>query len=172
MNDFVVCPICSKKTILNMGNRKWLCSSCDFELYNNVATAVGLLIADKDGNLLFEQRSKEPRKGFFALPGGFVDFDETAEEACLRECQEELGVKPVNLRYLCSFPNNYEYKGILYKTCDLFFTAELPENAKFCPQEEEVALLKWFCAKTEEDIDKIPLAFESARKTLKLFIGR
>ena len=81
-------------------------------MYNNVASAVGVIFHDKDCNVLFEKRAKNPRKGFLALPGGFCDRDETAEQAVLRECLEETGAKPNNIKYLCSFPNDYEYKDI------------------------------------------------------------
>ena len=89
-NDFKMCPMCGCKQIENHGNRKWMCPDCGFDLYNNVATAVGLIIQDKNKNVLFEVRAKEPRKGFYAVPGGFVDFDESAEEAAIRECREEI----------------------------------------------------------------------------------
>ena len=125
-NDFKICPMCGSNKIENHGNRKWMCPDCGFDLYNNVATAVGLIIQDKNKNVLFEVRAKEPRKGFYALPGGFVDFDESAEEAAMRECREEIGVEIDNVKYLCSAPNTYEYKNLEYKTCDIFFTADLP----------------------------------------------
>lgn len=172
MNDFNLCPKCRGSGIKNVNNRKWLCQDCGFELYNNVAAAVGLVICDGEGRILLEVRGKEPRKGFLAFPGGFVDPDETAEDACLRECVEELGVKPEKIRYLCSFPNTYEFKNITYKTCDLFFEAVLPENTEFTPQKSEVSGLKRLLIQTEEDVDAAPLAFESAKKTLKLWLKK
>ena len=99
-NDFKICPMCGSNKIENHGNRKWMCPDCGFDLYNNVATAVGLIIQDINKNVLFEVRAKEPRKGFYALPGGFVDFDESAEEAAMRECREEIGVEIDNVKYL------------------------------------------------------------------------
>ena len=128
------------------------------------------VLTDKDKNILFEIRAKEPRKGFLAFPGGFVDPDESAEEAVKRECKEEIGVEPVNIKYICSFPNTYEYKNFIYKTCDLFFTAELAENAKIKTQETEVTGTKWIKIKNSEDIQKLPLAFESAKKTLEVWL--
>ena len=172
MNDFNLCPKCRGSGIKNVDNRKWLCQDCGFELYNNVAAAVGLIICDKEGKILLEERAKEPRKGFLAFPGGFVDPEETAEEACLRECMEELGVKPAKLRYLCSFPNTYEFKNITYKTCDLFFEAVLPENQELNPQKSEVSGLNRLLIQTPEDVDAAPLAFESAKKTLKLWLKK
>ena len=150
--------------------RKWKCNDCGFTLYNNVAAAVGLVIQNKNGKVLFEKRAKEPRKGFLALPGGFVDPNETAEEACFRECKEEIGVEPLSVKYIATFPNTYEYKNVLYKTCDIFFEAVLPENAELHAQEGEVLGFEEVSIKNEEDLKDVSLAFESARKTLTLWL--
>jgi NADH pyrophosphatase NudC (nudix superfamily) len=166
-NRFTFCPQCGGKNIeTQMGGRKWQCPDCGFDLYNNVASAVGVIITNDNGEVLFEKRAKEPRKGFYVVPGGFVDADETGEQAAIRECEEETGVRPQQVRYLCSFPNTYEYKGIVYKTCDMFFTARLPRGIALCAQESEVAGFMWIPVHSVSDIEKIPLAFESARKTL------
>ena len=105
-----------------------------------------------------------------AFPGGFADPGETAEEACFRECREELGVEIKNLRYVGSFPNTYEYNGILYKTCDLFFEAELEDNATMVLQKDEVSDIKKVPVNSIEDVDNIPLAFKSASEILKLWV--
>jgi mutator protein MutT len=169
-NDFNFCPNCGGKNIQNVNMRKWKCESCGFTLYNNVAAAVGLVIQNKNGKVLFEKRAKEPRKGFLALPGGFVDPNETAEEACFRECKEEIGVEPLSVKYIATFPNTYEYKNVLYKTCDIFFEAVLPENAELHAQVGEVLGFEEVSIKNEEDLKDVPLAFESARKTLTLWL--
>ena len=171
-NDFTLCPQCGSKKIQNVNLRKWRCPDCGFDLYNNVAAAVGMVIADDANNVLFERRAKEPRKGFLALPGGFVDPDETAEAACMRESREEIGAEPTALRYLCSFPNTYDYKGIRYKTCDLFFEAALPPDAHLHAQEGEVTAFEHIPVRTEAELDALPLAFESARKTLRVWLAR
>ena len=46
------------------------------------------------------KRNKEPFKGMWAIPGGFMEGDETVEETALRELAEETGIKNV---YLESF---------------------------------------------------------------------
>ena len=169
-NDFNFCPNCGGKNVQNVNMRKWKCDDCGYTLYNNVAAAVGLVIANADGKVLFEKRAKEPRKGFLALPGGFIDPDETAEEACFRECREEIGVEPLSVKYIASFPNTYDYKNLRYKTCDIFFEAILPPGAKLHAQEGEVLGFEEVSVKCEEDLAEIPLAFESARKTLSLWL--
>ena len=169
-NDFNFCPACGSKNIQNVKMRKWLCADCGFDLYNNVASAVGLLIQSEQGKILLEKRAKEPRKGFLAFPGGFVDPNETAEEACLRECREEIGVEPLSLHYIASFPNTYEYKNIQYKTCDMFFEATLPPNAELHAQEGEVISFEEVFVRNQEELAALPLAFESARKTLEVWL--
>ncbi len=169
-NDFNFCPECGSKKIQNVNMRKWKCGECGFTLYNNVAAAVGLVIQSPEGKVLFERRAKEPRKGFLALPGGFVDPDESAEEACFRECKEELGVEPISVKFIATFPNVYEYKNILYKTCDIFYEAVLPEGAELHAQEGEVLGFEEVSIKSTEDLKELPLAFESARKTLTLWL--
>lgn len=169
-NDFNFCPACGGKNIQNVKMRKWLCQDCGFDLYNNVASAVGLVIQNENGKILLEKRAKEPRKGFLAFPGGFVDPNESAEEACIRECREEIGVEPLSLKYIASFPNTYDYKNIQYKTCDMFFEAVLPKGAKLHAQEGEVLGFEEVFVRNEEELAALPLAFESARKTLSLWL--
>jgi bifunctional NMN adenylyltransferase/nudix hydrolase len=41
------------------------------------------------GNLLLIKRGAAPGKGLWALPGGFVDYDETLLASAVRECREE-----------------------------------------------------------------------------------
>lgn len=178
-NDFNLCPMCGSKKIRNDHNKKWTCVDCGFDLYCNVAAAVGVIIQDKYKNILFEIRAKEPRKGFVALPGGFVDRDERAEDAVIRECKEEMGVDIVNPKFVCSNPNTYPYKNIEYKTCDLFFTVELPSSfdsiddfiKSLKAQKTEVSGFASYKVEKISDIENIPLAFESAKNTLKEFLG-
>ena len=179
-NDFKMCPMCGSKKIENHGDRKWLCPDCGFDLYNNVAAAVGIVIYDKYDNILFEVRAKEPRKGFIAVPGGFVDFGESAEEAVIRECREEIGVPVEGAAFLCTAPNIYEYKGIEYKTCDMFFSVQLPPQfdsiddfiKTLHAEESEVVSFEAHKVTSLEDIEKLPLAFESARITLKQWLRK
>lgn len=166
-NKFNFCPNCkTDKISTEMNERKWKCTKCNWTLYNNVASAVGLVIINNKGEVLLEKRAKEPRKGFLALPGGFVNPEETLEEAAKRECFEEIGAKVSSIKYIASFPNTYDYKNIRYKTCDVFFEATLYQDSKLEMQKNEVTEIVWAPCNTKEEIESIPLAFESAKKTL------
>ena len=122
MNEFNYCPECASKNVAYDGI-KWVCSDCGYCLYNNVAAAVGLLLM-VNGKILLFRRTKNPGKDKLGIPGGFVSPDENMEEACRRESREEIGIEVPELSYLCSCPNTYPYKNIMYKTCDVFFAAE------------------------------------------------
>ena len=47
----------------------------------------------KDGQILLLQRKNSPEAGAWGIPGGKVDFLETAEEAIRREALEETGLR-------------------------------------------------------------------------------
>ncbi len=173
------CPSCGKTGLQYPGNRYWKCDDCGLVLYNNVASATGVMFFcindDKSRTLLVEERAKDPGKGKLGLPGGFTDPDETAEECCIRECSEEIGITITQdkLQYLTSCANTYEYKGITYKTCDMYFLCEvtlfemfrLQKAAKM--QASEVTLIKTITIDKDTAIDEIPFAFVSANNALK-----
>lgn len=46
------------------------------------------------------KRGREPFKNHFALPGGFVDLNETVEQACRREMLEETGLSVGDLKLI------------------------------------------------------------------------
>ncbi len=72
------------------------CPRCGGEVvrYRNPFPTVDLVI-EVDGGVLFVKRRNPPLG--WALPGGFIDYGETAEEAARREALEETGLE-VELR--------------------------------------------------------------------------
>ena len=44
-------------------------------------------------SIILIKRKNSPYKGFWALPGGFVEYGETVESAVLREVKEETGLE-------------------------------------------------------------------------------
>lgn len=54
-------------------------------------------------HILLIQRKNEPFAGQWAFPGGFVDMEETLEQAAARELQEETGLSGISLKQLHTF---------------------------------------------------------------------
>ncbi|GGB08903.1 NUDIX hydrolase [Agarivorans gilvus] len=73
--------------------------------------------------LLLVERAIEPKKGYWDLPGGFIEYNESLEQGLARELTEELNlsIQAEQLAYFGSFANQYCYQDVLYHTCDSFF---------------------------------------------------
>ena len=68
------------------------CAACGEMTFLNPIPVVVVLVPVDDGVLLI-CRHVEPRRGFMALPGGYVDLGETWQEAGAREVYEETGIR-------------------------------------------------------------------------------
>jgi 8-oxo-dGTP diphosphatase len=54
--------------------------------------AVDCVVFDSDGRLLLIRRKNPPFRDHYALPGGYVDYGESTEQAAARELAEETGL--------------------------------------------------------------------------------
>ncbi len=86
----------------NDNRLRFVCCSCKFIHYQNPNIVAGVLplIVDSDGveKVLMCRRAIQPRHGFWTLPAGFMENDETLEEAAARESIEEANLKLGKLR--------------------------------------------------------------------------
>ncbi len=153
------CPRCGAAALRAAGPKLWRCADCRFELYLNVATAVAAVIVDERERLLIVVRGEEPQKGMWDLPGGFVDPGESAEDALRREVAEELGAEITSMRFLCSYPNTYEYMGVRYATVDLGFVCGVTDMHVAGAPNREVARVLFVPL---QDVDITRFAFPSA----------
>lgn len=165
MNTLKYCPDCGKPNLQWSEDKKWICTSCDFVLYHNVAAAVAVIISCEN-ELLFTIRNQNPALGKLDLPGGFVDPKESAEQTCQRELLEEMSITiDINkLQFLGSLPNTYLYKDILYNTLDLFYLYEVESKFEYQLEKSEISEIVWI------NKDKIPLeeiAFDSQKEFFK-----
>jgi 8-oxo-dGTP diphosphatase len=75
-----------------------VCGGCGEHYYANAIPGVQGILA-RDGRVLLALRAREPRRGHWDLPGGFLHETEGAADGLRREFLEETGleVEPVEL---------------------------------------------------------------------------
>src|SRR5512135_3908924 len=101
---FRFCPGCGKRRIEGFKKNGLRCKDCGFLYFHNCASAAAAIIETEKG-VVVTVRAEEPKSGFYDLPGGFVNYGESIEQALVREVREELNLEIVDLRYFGSFPN-------------------------------------------------------------------
>ncbi len=74
-------------------NRERLvCEDCGFVLYRNPQVVVGAVCAWQD-RLLLCRRAIEPRRGYWTIPAGYLELEESVAEGAVRETLEEAGAR-------------------------------------------------------------------------------
>ena len=88
--EFSFCPKCGgvlETKEIEQQNRL-VCQDCGFIFYQNPTPAVATVLL-KDEQILLVKRKFEPKRGFWSLPAGFVEYDEYPVQAAVREAKEE-----------------------------------------------------------------------------------
>jgi len=86
------CSNCGTRVVLKVPENDFLprhvCENCGTIHYQNPKIVVGS-VPVYEGRILICKRGIEPRLGYWAIPGGFMENDETLEAGAAREAQEE-----------------------------------------------------------------------------------
>ncbi|HEY68525.1 MAG TPA: GNAT family N-acetyltransferase [Thermoflexia bacterium] len=116
-NDKVTyCPRCgtAMETAEVSGRMREVCPACGFILYRNPVPGAGVLV-EMGGGIVLVKRGQPPFVGWWALPAGYIEADESVEQAAVRECKEETGldVELLELFGVYSFPEGPGQSGII-----------------------------------------------------------
>ncbi|MBX7214060.1 MAG: GNAT family N-acetyltransferase [Thermoflexales bacterium] len=107
------CGAALQETIVD-GRARLSCPSCGYIQYVNPVPGVGVLV-EHEGKLALIRRGHAPHKGDWALPAGFIEADESVEQAAVRETREEthLDVELIELFGVYSFPEGPPRSGLI-----------------------------------------------------------
>jgi len=144
----------------NDSKRRLVCFDCGFVHYINPRPVAGTIPVREDGHILLVRRAIEPRIGSWVFPGGYMDMDETAEEAATRETLEEANLEVTDLSLVGVFTR--PGPGVVV----IVYEAKAVGTASAGDETSEVA---WFAP------DAIPwdeLAFDSTEWALKAWVAR
>lgn len=150
------CATPIKQSVPEGDNRlRYVCSHCHIIHYQNPRIVAGTLPTHQ-GKVLLCKRAIEPRKGYWTLPAGFMENEESTEEGALRETLEEANARVEN-------PQLYTMITVPHiSQVHIFFHGELSDlNYSSGPESLEVELF------SEEDIPWKEIAFPTVGKTLK-----
>jgi len=134
---------------------RFVCEKCDTIHYQNPKIVTGCLPTWED-KILLCKRAIEPRYGLWTLPAGFMENNETVEQAAARETWEEARahLEPLSLYAVFSLP----YISQVY----IMFRAQLRELT-FAPGTESLEVRLF----SQDEIPWEQLAFLVIRQTLK-----
>jgi NAD+ diphosphatase len=164
---FTYCPKCGSASLSFDGKNRYNCSECAFIYFQNTAVGCGAIL-EYEGNILLLQRGREPQKGWYDFPGGFIDPGESLEQGLKREIREELGIEARDLKYLHSAPNYYPYKKIEYFVCDVVFTGKIDQHPEKIQENEIHSFVFVSRAECRKLVGKI--AFPSLREACSRFL--
>lgn len=132
-----------------------VCTHCGFIHYHNPKIVVGV-VATWEGKYLLCRRSIEPRQGFWTIPAGFMEENESTEEGAVREAKEEANaaIALEGLLAVYSIPRISQVQ--------IIYTARLlNDGVRPGPESAELAFYRF------DEIPWADLAFPSVEWSLK-----
>ena len=113
------------------------CPDCGYIAYENPKVVVGA-VCIWDGLVLLCRRAIEPRKGFWTLPAGYLELNETTSEGAVREAWEEARARITldGLLAVYNIPRIGQVQ-LIYRA--RLLSAEVAAG----PESAEVALFAW-----------------------------
>jgi len=156
------CSNCGSRVVLKVPEGDFLprhvCENCGTIHYENPKIVVGS-VPEYEGRILLCKRGIEPRLGYWTIPAGFMENDETLEAGAAREAQEEALIQ-VEIGSLLLVANVTHTRQV-----HIFFRSRMLTPAFGVTHESlEVKLVD------EKDIPWSDLAFPSTEYALRRFV--
>lgn len=127
--------------------------------YPRAAVTADIAVFRPCGNsyeILLIQRKNPPFKGMWALPGGFMEMNETLEECAARELQEETGISGLTLGQFRTY--SQPQRDPRHRTVTTVYAANLANRDIRVMAGDDADALQWF------HIKNLPaMAFDHSR---------
>lgn len=153
----------ARKYVAHDGKEREVCNSCGRVLYYSSKPCVGALIVKGD-RILLVKRMVQPYKGYWDIPGGFLEAGEHPEDGLVREVREETGLQVKPIEILGIFMDKYGPEAD--DTLNIHYVVEIIGG------EEQVgsdaAELRWF---NKNNLPK-KIAFRNGREALAIWRNR
>lgn len=136
---------------------------------------IGIIIND---NKIFVFEGKDEIKGetFYRPLGGSIEFGERAEEALMREFNEEINAELADIKYLTTLENIFTYRGQAHHEIVLIYKGEFKDESfyddtEFIGYEDDGSSFKCLWLPLQEFIDKESILYpDGLLEMLKPFV--
>jgi NAD+ diphosphatase len=142
------------------------CPDCGRHYYFNAKPCVAIILSNLKGEILLTKRAAEPFKDWWDIPGGFVEENESLEQAIRRELKEETGLEVVNLKYEGSLYEDYHFRDDNIPVVGAIFSGVIKGDS-VVKVDDDVSDYKFV---PREEVDIKSIAFENQRKFLKTIL--
>jgi 8-oxo-dGTP diphosphatase len=132
-------------------------------VYAHSKPTASALVEDDEGRVLLARRAKEPFKGRWDIPGGFLDEGEHPLDGLRRELREETGLDVEPLEFLGVWMDRYGGDSTAEATLNFYWTARAA-GGEAAPA-DDVDDLRWFACDELPSPDE--LAFENVPLVLR-----
>jgi len=143
---------------------RYVCNACDEIHYQNPKNVVGCLL-EWQGKVLLCKRAIEPRYGYWTLPAGFMENNETVMEGAAREAFEE-----AHAMFAGRLKDGYAAAGEETLEVKMFDESEIPWKELAFPVVVET--LKRYFERRDERSNDVYLADITSRPGARIDIVR
>jgi ADP-ribose pyrophosphatase YjhB (NUDIX family) len=169
------CPYCradleTRRVPADGGPERRVCVVCGFVQWGNSKPTAAGIVVDEHGRLLLARRNIEPFRGWWDVPGGFLEAGEHPEAGVVRELREETGLEVIVERLIGVYMDTYGdpksaasagFGGAGEHTLNFYYACRVAGGT--ARADDDVDDLAWF------NLDELPerIAFPSSDEALR-----